>query len=50
MQGRLYRLQDIVVNGNTATFSMADFMPGIYTIVLVDNEGEVLHQQILIKQ
>jgi hypothetical protein len=50
MQGRLYRQQDIVVNGNTATFSMADFMPGTYTIVLVDNAGKVLHQQILIKQ
>jgi tRNA A37 threonylcarbamoyladenosine synthetase subunit TsaC/SUA5/YrdC len=49
MQGRLYRQQDILVNGSTATFSMADFMPGAYTIVLEDNTGKALHQQILIK-
>jgi hypothetical protein len=50
MQGRLYCQQDILVNGSTATFSMADLMPGTYTIVLEDNTGKALHQQILIKQ
>lgn len=50
MLGRLYRQQDIVVNGTKATFSMAEFMPGTYTISLEDNAGNILHQQLLIKQ
>lgn len=50
MLGRLYRQQDIVVNGSKATFSMAEFMPGTYTISLEDNAGNIVHQQLLIKQ
>ena len=50
MQGRLYRQQDIIVNGSNASFSMANFVPGTYTILLEDNTGNTIHQQLIVVQ